>query len=167
MAQTGFLRFCRVGCRGANGKCSMAWLLTPGNSQGNSLDIRHDVPCSLKAHSHQAKRGSKSENGFYQPQRSWAKVMFLQASVILSTGGVYLSACWDTTSTPPPPRAATPLEQTPPRSTPPRTRSPLEQTPSRADTPPGSRLRDTVNERPVRILLECILVKIHAKKIKE
>ena len=25
---------------------------------------------------------------FYRPQRSWAKVMFLQASVILSTGGV-------------------------------------------------------------------------------
>ena len=24
--------------------------------------------------------------------------------------------------------------------------------------PPGSRLRDTVNEQPVRILLECILV---------
>ena len=26
----------------------------------------------------------------YRPQRSWAKVMFLQASVILLTGGVYL-----------------------------------------------------------------------------
>ena len=33
---------------------------------------------------------------FYRPRRSWDKVMFLQASVILSTGGgVCLSACWD------------------------------------------------------------------------
>ena len=38
-------------------------------------------------------------------------------------------------------------------------RHPQEQThPLGADTPPGSRLRHTVNERPVRILLECILV---------
>ena len=33
----------------------------------------------------------------YRPQRSWAKVTFLEASVILSTGGFRLSACWDTT----------------------------------------------------------------------
>ena len=49
-----------------------------------------------------------------------------------------------------PPRAETPLEHTPPPwSThhPPRSRHPL-----------GSRLRHAVNERPVRILLECILV---------
>ena len=69
---------------------------------------------------------------FYRPKRSWAKVMFLQASVILSTGGgVCLSACWDTTTTP--------KEQThPPRS---RCRHPPEQTapPPRADTSPGSR----------------------------
>ena len=44
----------------------------------------------------------------------------------------------------PPPQADTPPEQTPPR----------DQTP----LPPGSRLQHTVNERPVRILLECILV---------
>ena len=31
---------------------------------------------------------------FYRPQRSWGKVIFLQASVILFTGGVCLSACW-------------------------------------------------------------------------
>ena len=30
--------------------------------------------------------------------------------------------------------------------------------PDQADTPPGRRLQHTVNERPVRILLECILV---------
>ena len=51
-----------------------------------------------------------------------------------------------------PPGADTPQEQTPPsRSRPP------EQTPPRS-RPPRSRLRHTVNERPVRILLECILV---------
>ena len=51
----------------------------------------------------------------YRPQRSWAKVMFLQVCVILFTGGVCLSACWDTTS----PRAGadTPQEQTPPGGT--------------------------------------------------
>ena len=38
---------------------------------------------------------------------------------------------------------------------PPRADSPP---PPGADTSPGSRLRHTVNERPVRILLECILV---------
>ena len=36
----------------------------------------------------------------YRPQRSWGKVIFSQASVILFTGGVCLSACWDT-ATPP------------------------------------------------------------------
>ena len=77
-----------------------------------------------------------------------------------------------------------PQEQTPPRSRPPgsrhpsreqtplgsrhplRSRPPREQTapPPRADTP-GSRLRHTVNERPVRILLECILAQIQWKHV--
>ena len=43
----------------------------------------------------------------------------------------------------PPPPEAPPGKHTPPGSTPP---------------PTGSRLRHTVNERPLRILLECILV---------
>ena len=73
-----------------------------------------------------------------------AKVIFLHLSDILFTGGVCLSACWDTT--PPPEQTPPPPEQTPPGADPPR-----------AD-PPGSRLQHTVNERPVRILLECILV---------
>ena len=44
------------------------------------------------------------------------------------------------------------LDQTPPRSRPPGPDPPWTR------PPPGSRLRDTINERPVRILLECILV---------
>ena len=50
--------------------------------------------------------------------------------VCLSTGGgVCFSACWDIPPGPDPP-----------------------------NHPPGSKLQHTVNERPVRILLECILV---------
>ena len=90
---------------------------------------------------------------YYRPQRSWAKVMFLQASVILSTGGCLPQCMLDQMplradplgadtppglDTPPPPGADTPPEQSPPS--------------------PGSRHQHTVNERPVRILLECILV---------
>ena len=84
--------------------------------------------------------------------------MFLLVSVILSTGGVCLSACWDTT--PPqeqttPPGADLPGSDTPREQTPPQDQIPhWEQTPP----PPESRLQHTVNERPVRILLECILV---------
>ena len=45
--------------------------------------------------------------GHYRPQRSWGKVIFSQASVILLTGGGSgLSACWDAT---PPDQAPTPL----------------------------------------------------------
>ena len=130
------------------------------------------------------------DHSFYRPQRSWAKVMLLQASVILSMGGC-LPQCMLGCHTPPkqthiplgaetpppeqtPPRADThPLEQTPPppgadtpRADTPLSRHPLEQTPPppRADIPPEqthpprNRLRHMVNERPVRILLECILV---------
>ena len=60
--------------------------------------------------------------------------------------GVCLSARWDTPRSrqPPPPRS---------RHTPPRADTPWRR------HPPGSRLRhNTVNERPVRILLECILI---------
>ena len=78
-----------------------------------------------------------------------------------------------------PPGPDTPLDQTPrsrhhpPRPEPPWSRhhpppradtTPLDQNPPRPDTPPeqtplGSRRQHTVNERPVCILLECILVK--------
>ena len=64
---------------------------------------------------------------FYRPQRSWAKVMFLQASVILSTGGRCLPQ-WmlgyhpQGADTPPgadTPGRRHPQEQTPPEQTPP------------------------------------------------
>ena len=67
---------------------------------------------------------------YYRPQRSWGKVIFSQASMILFTGGVCLSACWDTT--PRTRQASLPREQ--------------------------SILGDTVNGRVVCILLECNLV---------
>ena len=74
---------------------------------------------------------------YYRPQRSWAKVMFLQASVILSTGGegVCLSACWD--ARPPqsrhPPGSRHPSEQTP--SPPLGPGTPQTRHPPGADTP--------------------------------
>ena len=80
-----------------------------------------------------------------------AKVMFLHLSVILFTGGVCLSACWDITPLrsrhPPPPGPGPPPEQTLPSLGPgtPRDQAPL----------PSRRLL----LRTVRILLECILVK--------
>ena len=77
----------------------------------------------------------------YRSQRSWAKVIFSQASVCPQGGrGVCLSACWDI----PPQSRHPPLEQTPPWADTPQSRHPLEQTPPRADPPrsrhpPGSR----------------------------
>ena len=73
----------------------------------------------------------------YRPQRSWGKVIFSQASVILLTGG---SASVHAGIPPGPdtPLEQTPWEQTPPRSRPPRSRPPQELTPPRS-RPPGSR----------------------------
>ena len=68
----------------------------------------------------------------------------------------------------PPEQTHTPPQSRPPgsRHTPPRSRYPPEQTPPQnRHTPPGSRLRNTVNERPVRILLECILVWCCSEKL--
>ena len=80
--------------------------------------------------------------------------MFLQASVILSTGGRVSASVH--AGLPPPPQ-----EQTPPwDQTSLGVGNPGADTPPGPDpTPlPGSRRQHTVNERPVRILLECILV---------
>ena len=104
----------------------------------------------------------------YGPQRSCGQGnVFTPVCHSVHRGGVCLSACWDTTppsrhppdQTPPwsryPPGAGTPrtkytpgTKYTPPNGT--------KYTPP--SPPPGNRLRHTVNERPVRILLECILV---------
>ena len=64
------------------------------------------------------------EYSCYRSQRSWGKVMFLQASVILLTGGVPQTPLPEQTHPPPSrhtppgsrhtPRADTPREQTPP-----------------------------------------------------
>ena len=102
-----------------------------------------------------------------------AKVMFLHKCVILFTGGVWADPPGtmqtlpqqgeppqDQADTPPRDQADTPhpAGRIPPagRTPPPGTR----QTPpqDQADPPPGRRLQHTVNERPVCILLECILV---------
>ena len=65
----------------------------------------------------------KMEVSDYRSQRSWGKVMFLQASVILLMGGCLPQCMLGYT----PPRQ-TPQEQTPPW---------LEQTPPREQTPPA------------------------------
>ena len=68
---------------------------------------------------------------YYRPQRSWAKVMFLQASVILSTGGRGVSGREN-----PPSRETPPAERAPPlaRRTPRARRTPL---PGKENPPPG------------------------------
>ena len=79
-----------------------------------------------------------------------------------SQGVVCLSACWDThpTSSPgansPQSRHTLPGTDTPLEKTPPKSRHPSEQT----HPPVQCMLGDTGNKRPVRILLECILVRI-------
>ena len=64
---------------------------------------------------------------YYWPQRSWAKVIFLQACVCPQGGrGVCLSACWDTHTpwTRHPPGSRPPWSRHPPWSRPPRSRHP-------------------------------------------
>ena len=104
---------------------------------------------------------------FYRPQRSCGQgnIFTPVCHSFCSQGGVCLSACWDTTTPHPPgadpPGSRPPWEQTPPH---PRDQNPPGPDPPGADTPrdqtpaPVSRLQHTVNERPVHILLECILV---------
>ena len=78
---------------------------------------------------------------YYRPQRSCGQgYVFTRVCDSVNGGGMS--------------EADTPQEQTPPEQThpPPGSRSPG------ADPLPVSRLRHTIYERPVRILLECILV---------
>ena len=114
----------------------------------------------------------------HRPQRSCGQGnIFAPVCHSVHRGGVCLSACWDTT----PPKQTSAQQTTPPEQTPPTadtpptahphwSRQPPEQTPPKEhtpwnrhppeQTPPGSRLQHTVNERPVRILLEYILVEV-------
>ena len=96
-----------------------------------------------------------------------AKVMFSHVSVILYTGGVSEEppGTRETSSRPrrtPPDQTDPPwTKETPPdQADPPRTKEnpPGRENPPAGRTPPGRRLQHTVNERPVHILLECILV---------
>ena len=83
----------------------------------------------------------------------WGKVIFLHLPVILFTGRVSLSACWDSR----PPRSRSPWADTPRDQT-----HPLgPDTTQGADGLPGQcMLGDTANTLAVRILQECILVHI-------
>ena len=86
---------------------------------------------------------------YYRPQRSWAKVMFLQASVILSTGGGRVSGREN-----PPGRETPPAGRPPGRQTPLAGRPPRDQTPLGPDPPTGGRLppreADPPGTRPLR-----------------
>ena len=75
-----------------------------------------------------------------------AKVIFLHLSVILFTGEVCLSACWDTTHPPgrrtspakeTPQEGGTPLEGEPPGRRPPGKETPLPRRPPWKETPQG------------------------------
>ena len=93
----------------------------------------------------------------YRPQRSWAKVIFSQACVCPQWG---LPQCM-LGYTPPKSKSRPPMEADPPREQthPPEADTPRSRHPPKEQTTPGSsRFQHTVYERPVRILLECILV---------
>ena len=97
----------------------------------------------------------------YRPRRSWGKVIFWQASVILlNRGGVSASVHAGIPPTPSRhPQDQPPRNQAPPGSRPPRADTPQDQAPPQQQTPPAqSMLGDTINSRAVRILLECNLV---------
>ena len=90
--------------------------------------------------------------------------LFLHVCVILFTGGGLRAGRIPPDRESPPGQADPPGADTPQ----PGSRHPPEQNPPRADTPPGSTLQHTVNEWPVRILLECILVlQIFCRKLHE
>ena len=98
---------------------------------------------------------------FYRPQRSCGQgnIFTPVCHSFCSQGGGGLPQCM-LGYHPPPEQTPPPWSRpTPPGPDPPRTRPPRDQIPPEQTTPPGSRLQHTVYERPVRILLECILVR--------
>ena len=101
------------------------------------------------------------EGYYYRPQRSWGKVMFLQASVILLTGGgEYLTRYTPPGPGTPPGTRYTPRDQVPPLgpgTPPPRTRYPPRDQVHRPPGPgthpppgPGTPPRDQVTPVPPR-----------------
>ena len=90
----------------------------------------------------------------------WGKVIFLHLFVILFTGGVCLSACWDITPPSSPPGPGPTPPPPPPRSRPPRDQAPpQDQAPDWSRPPPGAEHAGKYGQRAgVRILLECNLV---------
>ena len=156
----------------SRGVCSGGWVPGPrGSAQGGLPG--GDPPRTASA------VGSTHPTGMhscYQLQRSWAKAIFSQASVhrdglpqcMLGYAPPGPDLYWDQTPQTRHPPDQTPWTRHPQEQTPPTPRPDTlwEQTlpgpdPPRADpTPPGSRLQHTVNGRPVRILLECILIAI-------
>ena len=91
-----------------------------------------------------------TNSSHYRPQTKLRKGYVLHLSVILSTGGVCPSACWDT------PWADTPLTDTTPQADTPHTwaDTPWQTPPPPGQTPASAR---RLLLRTVRILLECIL----------
>ena len=93
-------------------------------------------------------KDTQKAQGYYRPQRSCGQGnIFTPVCHSFCSQGGCLPQCM--------------LGYPPPGPGTPHGPAPLEQTPPRDQTPPtGNRLQHTVNERPVRILLECILVTI-------
>ena len=101
------------------------WIASLSESMPNTLQSPSNTSDKTRS-SYTAARPSSTCNIhqtmfllYYRPQRSWAKVMFSQASVILSTGGsasvhAGIPSPWEQT----PPRDQTP-DHAPPRTRPP------------------------------------------------
>ena len=130
--------------------------------------------------------------GFSRNYTKLAMLSFLPAATKLGQGNIFTSVCQEFCpqggggclpqcmlgytlldqahppgSRTPPGQAHTPwTRHTPQGADPPGPGTPPQSrhTPPRPGTPPGSRLQHTVNERPVRILLECILVVLFHSK---
>ena len=80
--------------------------------------------------------------------------LFLPAATKLGQGNVFTGVCDSVNRG----GGVSPRSRHPPGADTPEQTHPPEQTPPWSRHPPGSRLQHTVYERPVRILLECILV---------
>ena len=106
----------------------------------------------------------------YRPQRSWGKVIFSVACVKNSVHGGGSTWVGTPGQVHPPGQVQPPGRYTPgqvhhpPGQVPLWQVHPLDRYTTPAGTPPRQILRDTVNERMVRILLECILLVTACKR---